>query len=154
MLFLLTDGWLPKDFRCFDMTSYESLSARFATATDGWEMSPDGRVLLARMRVSNDGTLQRLARFLRINWRTDEQTDGLLYDAASGHRLGSIPGGREPLWASDGKMLAILTQYGSVAQIWNIPPPKPLGSFAVSATLFALPIGLVAWLRGRKLRAA
>jgi hypothetical protein len=76
-----------------------------------------------------------------------------LRDVATGRRILVMP---EPLnssldYSADGKTLAILNETGDLT-IWDIPPRKPLGWFALAAAILALPLTGLAWRRSRRLR--
>jgi WD40 repeat protein len=75
-----------------------------------------------------------------------------LRDAATGRLMYAMPDG-SCAYAPDGRFLAVtfLSRPGYV-ELWDIPPRKPVGWFALAAGVLALPLAGLAWRRSRRLR--
>jgi WD40 repeat protein len=76
------------------------------------------------------------------------------YDATSGREIGplSLPDGPGFKWAPDGSLIACTLPLGKGVEIWDIPPRKPTGWFALLAAILALPFAWLARRRVRRLR--
>jgi WD40 repeat protein len=75
-----------------------------------------------------------------------------LFDAATGRLLDRLTGVQAPLLSSDGRTLAVVTDE-HVTQLWDLPPPRPVGVFAAVAAGLTVPYVGLAWRRSRRLRA-
>jgi hypothetical protein len=82
-------------------------------------------------------------------------------DSASGEALGLTPPYSEPFsnsvnYSSDSRLLAVISAHdqGSLLQVWDIPPRKPLLWLLTGGVLLALPFAWLAWRRVRRLRRA
>jgi hypothetical protein len=76
------------------------------------------------------------------------------YDATSGREIGplSLPNGPGFKWAPDGSLIACTLALGEGVQIWDIPPRKPTGRFALAAAVLALSFAALAGRQSRRLR--
>jgi hypothetical protein len=164
---------MPKNFgsqgvRCYDLADGGRQRDLFAQEIVAVDTSPDGRFLLASREEKSPLPLQRIIRAVGLTWKwgQDEKWLGQIVDAATGNRCGVIPGKNPAFlrsglsgpsmdvgWAPDGKSLAVQDPSDqSLWQIWDIPPRKPLGWFALGAAILALPLAGLAWRRSRRLR--
>jgi hypothetical protein len=74
-------------------------------------------------------------------------------DTATGARLLTLRPPKQAwrAYSPDGRSFAALDTAGNIA-IWDLPPRKPLGWFALAAGVLALPIAWLARRRVRRLR--
>jgi WD40 repeat protein len=72
-------------------------------------------------------------------------------DAVSGDPIVRLPGRESATISSNGSVLAVKNDAGQI-EIWDLPPPTPLGWFAFTAGIIALPIAWLARRRVRRLR--
>jgi hypothetical protein len=155
---------------CYDVDRRVSWADRFVEFGQRWDMSPDGRFLLAHVKESHEGWSKRLARSVGITqalWFGTE-TRGRLYEAASGRELASIPGEKRDfleddtewvdmtqVWTSDGRLLAVRDRTDPTTwYCWDLPPRKPLVWPLVGVTLLTLTVALSTRWRVRQLRRA
>jgi WD40 repeat protein len=120
--------------------------------------SPNCRVLAAPTGRGPVGPLGNLARRRGIHWPFGKLSTGetiTLFDAANGREIGCVAGEfRWARWSPESRLLATLDDDRHVVRIWDIPPRKPLGWFAIAAGIVALPIAWIARRRVRRLRSA
>jgi hypothetical protein len=157
----------PRDFRYYDTASGRDLSSQYPSDPHIWDLSPDGRTLIALRGVVNGEVVPGFARWFGLDDANYVHNQVLVFDATSGREVGAKRwlGGPalssgivfydpEPVWSQDSSRLISQEQSHQEATLFQIPPRKSLMWFAAGAALLALPIALVAWRRTRKLRAA
>jgi WD40 repeat protein len=117
-----------------------------------WAAGPMGktRVFNSQRLTTTDTVRMWLAnhglKWFRLNaWAHDVR------DIASGHTVLRFPNAAEAMYASDESSIATLCDRGTLA-LWDLPPRKPLGWFALAAGILALPIAWLARRRVRRLR--
>jgi hypothetical protein len=160
------------DGRCvrgFDVPTGEE---QFAIAVDGreaWEVSPDGRAVLAVHGRAPAGRVENFIRGHGLPWPfapADDRVTIRLYDAATGRPAGEFTAARTadkiessemPLahrWTADGRTLAVAADadHPNVWDLWDVPPRPPLMWLAAAAGLLAVPIAGLTWRRTRRLR--
>jgi hypothetical protein len=82
--------------------------------------------------------------------RADRTT--CLVDPAAGTWLAGVAVvGDQTRFSPDGTALIVFDSRG-VLRVWDFPPRKPLGWFALAAAILALPLTGLAWRRSRRLR--
>jgi WD40 repeat protein len=107
-------------------------------------LSPDGRVAVVPVRR------RPWTKRLGLRWPTGpaEEPGAALYAADSGGWLGRVMGGlADAAWAPDSSVLATFDDADRRVRVWDVPPRKPAGWFAVAAAAFAAPS---AWLARRR----
>jgi WD40 repeat protein len=101
-------------------------------------ISPDGRVLAGDVWDPKPGFSVRWARWpwlaqLLAEWerRRSDRTALRLWDAATGDELASLPAGQWQAFSPDGKLFAAQEQNESTIRVWDVPPRRSWGLFAI-----------------------
>jgi hypothetical protein len=168
---LIARGSEPGDerVRAFDAMSGQLLYTIPWHQGDEWEVSPDGQTLLSIPDDAQVGPMEKIVRRLGLPWPfapSPGRARAQLYNAVTGNSQGNIPAWypkrvyelEAPVmafrWFPDGRTLAIMPdpEHPTVWDLWDIPPRKPLGWFALGAAILALPLAGLAWRRSRRLR--
>jgi hypothetical protein len=120
-------------------------------------LSPNGRNIACPYVDLNPHILERLARSWGLPWPEawSQERPGIgLWDAATGKRLGDIAAPHPSCrWCPDSQSLAVIdgARDHPMFQLWDVPPRKSLGWFAVVGGLIALPVAVLAGWRVRRL---
>jgi hypothetical protein len=116
------------------------------------DVGPDGRsVLLFSDAPTGLNAVRRwLAQYGLPGLAPTPDTTGVLVDTVTGATIMAFHPPQHVWWswAPDGRSFAAVDPDGNLA-IWDIPPRKPLGWFALAAAVLALPL---AWLTRRRIR--
>jgi WD40 repeat protein len=115
------------------------------------EVSPDGRVLAVEHNVWTAGPIEQLARRLKLNWPFEPsgtRSEVRFLDTSTGREIGALPVDlHRAHWSPDGRTVVEHVRPGwSTLRIWDVPPRKPVGRFAIGAAAAGLGIfGLARW---------
>jgi hypothetical protein len=137
-----------------------------------WGVSPTGDTVALWVKAEQSGAIRWLVERVGLRWpfSVADRIGPTFFDAQTGKHLGQIPPQwvashmydhpklipPPRRWSSDGRFIAIGEDRNppdqrdwSEYQLWDVPPRKPLGWFALTAGIVALPF---AWLARRRVR--
>jgi WD40 repeat protein len=149
--------------RCWDVATGQE-TAKFQLDRPGWACygnslapSPDGKTVAFAVSYNSQTILSR--QFSRWSWMPAWLREGAsrnevkVLDTETGREVATFdpPHGGWPEFSPDGKLLALYRRNGTT-DIWELPPPRPVGRLL---GLSGLLVGLVAiglWRRTRRLK--
>jgi WD40 repeat protein len=107
---------------------------------------------ISRLRIGGRGSLAQAGPdgrtlLLYTSGLSDDDHSEVL-EAATGRRMHIYP--HAGVYAPDGRSLVTVNDGGAI-ELWDIPPRKSLGWFALAAAILALPFAGLAWRRSRRL---
>jgi WD40 repeat protein len=114
------------------------------------QLAPDGRTLAYNRFPTSTGI--PVVRWLEVHVPFLRRPTRMLalMDLSSG-REETLPGGWSVRFAADGQTLAVVEDDWN-CRLWDVPPRKSLTWFAAAVSGLAMPIGLLAVWRSRRLR--
>jgi hypothetical protein len=130
-----------------------------------WDISPDGKTLIAVCEEPAEGLIEHFALKLGLSWPFPPKNCRRvrLYDSTTGESLGDALGDRyesrggiydqkDVLWLPSGQGVALHDFQSNGWQIWDIPARKSLSQFVLWSLALAVAMAYFGWISGRLMR--
>jgi WD40 repeat protein len=128
-------------------------------SVDNVQISPDGRVLAGGVSDTRPGFYVRWARWpwlpqlmYQLERERSNRPSLRLWDAATGGELASLPAARCREFSPDGKLFATKRTDESKIRVWDVPPRRSWGLFALLSSSLVMAMATLAQWRQRPKR--